>query len=332
MSNSSSSTQPGKTNTESRLVNLPQELYICLIDFLDWQSIAKLRQSCSHFSNLWPKEGLVKLHGQRSERLHKEELSVLRKLEQEYWEQAEQAFLGYHSSSYTSSSLDPDLRARSERYSTSHYELPCYHCLQWLPSRTDSEEFQASSAFTRNMSIGKRNLGCKEALRRICIPCGLRTNVYVRGSRVKHFIICYGCQALFNQREDPRLRRCFGSEHGNKWKPSYYYCSKCLESPDIKNMTGQQFHHELRWKKYEDAMFALMQYRLENGKRQREKRDVPMTNGEGQVSSTSTVSKPRWCPIMKEMRLCGCQTLDAQPFSRIRQQYYIGSMRTWPVK
>lgn len=316
-------------DSQSRMHDLPLELLIHIIDFLDWPSITSLRLTSPKFRILLPSNELEKRYTKCRRALHEEELSCLRRVEKEYWEQAEQSFLGYHSSSYTSSSLDPDIRAYNERCSTNSSRLPCYRCLRWLPSITDLPDFATSSLFSRGMCTGTRNLGAKDALSRICIPCGIRTRLYNKGTCVKRSVVCLSCGVLSSQRTTTNPVK---SRQGQQWKHGWW-CEACLILPEVENLTHQQLWHEFRWKKYEESMIRGKQYRLEKGKRLRQEQCGTESNADESKPIKIQSQKFRWCPIMKEMRLCGCQTLEKQAFSNAWQNKpYVGIGRTWSVR
>ncbi|KAK5088536.1 hypothetical protein LTR05_002756 [Lithohypha guttulata] len=298
-------------NAQGRLACLPPELQLYLIDLLDWPSLTALRLASSTFHSLLPKPQLRKAHILRATHLHHEELNALHRLEKEYWEQAEESFLGYHSSSYSSSSLDPDLRATGERYTCSTDKLPCYRCLKWLPSiTTDDTGFRDRSMFTRGMCTVSRDLGAKQAESRVCIPCGMRTGLYKKGSRVKHSTVCYECGKLA---EAPESLSWSWRDPKTTWKVKVY-CGVCLDRPEVVAQTVEQYRHERRWRRYEDGMAAGKQARLERGKSVREEADIVLKQLVLSVKDREAVvdgnrGKRRYCPVMKEMRLCSCAGL-----------------------
>lgn len=290
--------------------SLPPELQLQLIRCLDWPALTALRQASLRFYTLLPLEKLRHEHIARAADVKDQETATLKRLEQDYWEQAEQSFLGYHNSSYTSSSLDPDLRADSERITCAYSTLPCYRCLQWLPSLTDDASFESRCAFSRGMCTGNRNLGAKLASSRICIPCGIRKGQYRRGSRVKNSAICLSCGKLADPPDtfawswgDPRMT----------WKLKVY-CRGCLVLPAVVELTIEQFEHEKKWSRYERGMLASKQARLEKGRLLREEagivlRQLALSMKDSNAVPEPTCGKKRFCPIMKEMRLCRCSML-----------------------
>ena len=313
------------------LTSLPLELLIYLLDFLEWPSIAALRLASQHFSNALPRQNLMKYHKLLSTVAFDDEVALLKGIEKEYWEQAEESFLGYHSSSYTSSSLDPDLRAHSERYSCTTSSLPCYHCLRWLPSITESPGFEVESMFSRGMCTGSRNLAGKQARSRICIPCGLRTGLYCKGGRVKKSVICFRCGMLAEPKDKGSW---FWRDPKETWKLGVY-CRMCLELPSVICENREQYYHEKRWRKHELTMAAREQNRLERGRRIREEKQIldeheiilVTTNG---FFDLQKLTGKRHCPIMNELRLCGCRTLAQHNFFPTYDQPYAGTRKTWP--
>lgn len=283
------------------LSGLPNELLIHLSEFLDWQSLKRFRSLSRRFFDLIPKDSLRKYHAVQSRILYEEENLLLKEITKFYWEEAEESFLGYHSSSYTSSSLDPDLRAHEERLTCTHHKLPCYHCLSWKPSLTDSPTFENLSAFSRGMSTGSRNLGSKHASTRICIDCGIRTRLYNRGTVVKHSAVCNSCRELT---APFRLNNVYLRFDGPDWL-SRYLCHNCCANSKYSNLTMEQYAHESRWEKYEKSMTDGKMYRLEKGRGLRGQATINGPN-DGQVLENKSYVKPRYCPVMKEMRLCNC--------------------------
>lgn len=286
--------------TAPTLINLPQELHIYLLDFLDWQSITKLRLTTSYFANILPPDTLIKHHAKLTAVLYHEELAKERQIQKDFWEAAEQSFLGYHSSCYTSSSLDPDLRAHGDRYSCTSTHLPCYRCLQWLPSVTDEPHFAAKSAFSRGRSVCRFNLAGKDAIRRICITCGIRSGMYPKGSKVKHSVVCKRCGVLGDSKDTWTWR---WSDPRRTWQVSLY-CQSCCDHEDIVRQTLGMFMHEQRWSRYEEGMTKGKLYRLEKGKKLREERGLICRTTEEFGGTVN--AKPRYCVTMKEMRLCNC--------------------------
>lgn len=287
------------------LIDLPSELLIYLIDFLDWPSITSLRSTSPRLRDLINQKTLLKQYSICAAALLIEEYALLRKIEQEFWEAAEESFQGYHSSSYTSSSLDPDLRAYEEPYKCLHTKLPCYHCLRWLPSPTDEAKFATESMFSRGRSTGRFNLGGRDAMKRICIPCGMRTKLYPRGTRVKHSVVCARCGVLAGPLEDWAW---FWKDPKKTWQMSYY-CRECLAVPSVVTQTLEQYRHEKMWRKYEDGMRQGKRYRLEKGARLRQERAMtpglelaswgPVNNDE-----VDAKARKRYCAVMQEKRLC----------------------------
>jgi hypothetical protein len=290
------------------LTSLPNELLIHLSEFLDWPSLKHIRSSSKQLAELIPKDVLPKYHARQSRFLHDEEDSLYKDITQAYWEEAEESFLGYHSSSYTSSSLDPDLRAHEESLKCIYHKLPCYHCLTWKPSPTDSPAFENSSAFSRQMSTGWRNLGSRDAKSRICIDCGIRTRFYNKGTMVKHSAVCYACGALTAPiKPGMKTRSRFYDE---PWQAGWL-CSSCCTDSKYASLTRKQFQHEQRWEKYEASMQAGKLYRLTKGKELR----LGMTEAHQNLGDLSlreqsgpeqSYKKPRYCKVMKEMRFCHC--------------------------
>jgi len=286
-------------------VDLPPELLIYLIDFLDWPTLTSLRSANSCFQDFVDQKTLLKQHKVCARALLIEEHALLRQIEKDFWEAAEESFQGYHSSSYTSSSLDPDLRAYEERYKCLHTSLPCYHCLRWLPSLTDEAKFATESDFSRGRSTGSFNLGGKDAMKRICIPCGMRTKLYPKGTRVKHSIICVRCEVLDRAREDWAWS---WKDPKRTWQMSHY-CRECLDAPSVMTQTQEQYYHERMWGKYEDSMRRGKRYRLEKGARLRQERGLmqvmEMGNfGPVNIDEVDAKARKRYCAVMQEKRLC----------------------------
>ncbi len=291
------------------LFDLPLELLIYLIDFLDWPSLMSLRLSNSKLRDLLDQKTLLKHHKICAEALLREERTLLRQIEKEFWEAAEESFQGFHSSSYTSSSLDPDLRAYEERYKCVHTSLPCYHCLKWLPSLTDDAKFATESAFSRGRCTasfrGSFNLGGRDAHKRICVPCGIRTKLYPPGTRVKHSVICARCSTLEGPLENWAW---LWSDPRRTWQTKLY-CRECLNVQNVMAQTKEQYFHERKWKKYEDAMREGKRYRLEKGAKLRKERGiVPTEHAQLTVDEVDAKARKRFCTVMQETRLCyACQ-------------------------
>lgn len=290
---------------EMSLSDLPNELLLHLVSFLNWSSLKRVRVSSRLFFELIPKDKLTGYHATQSSILHEQELLLLKEKTQFYWEEAEESFLGYHSSSYTSSSLDPDLRAESEKYKCLHHELPCYRCLQWKCSFSDSPAFEKSSAFSRSMITQSRNLGCSKSSTRTCIDCGIRSGFYKRRISLKSSLRCYSCGDLI---DCTPWRWHF--DETRPWQPRWL-CTPCCTDPKYSEITLEQFMHELRWEKYEAAMTAGKAYRLEKGRMLRNKETTDPPSGKIERASKDRVvlhnyEKPRFCPVMQERRFCKC--------------------------
>lgn len=296
-----------KDRNDMHLSDLPNELLIHLINYLDWPSLKCVRLTSRSFSELIPKGSLAKIHTHRSHVLHEQELLLLQEKTELYWEEAEESFLGYHSSSYTSSSLDPDLRAELDKLNCVHHELPCYHCLSWKCSMTDDPQFEKFSAFSRRMITASRNLGSKNSSTRICIDCGIRSGLYTKGVMLKHSARCRVCGDF----TEPMTRNAQRPDRMEKvgWQPKWL-CMSCCTDSKYSKLTLEQFRHELRWEKYEAAMTASKAYRLEKGKELRDK-EVPngiLSNGIRTRENHRQYEKPRFCPVMHERRLCHCSS------------------------
>jgi len=299
------------------LVDLPSELLISLIDFLDWPCLTSLRLTNSRFQEVIDKKTLLKQHDLCAKALLANEHVLLRQFEKEFWEAAEESFQGYHSSSYTSSSLDPDLLAYEDRLKCTHTSLPCYHCLRWLPSLTDEAKFATESAFSRGRSTRTFNLAGKHATERICIPCGMRTKLYPKGTRVKHSVICARCETLAGPLENWAW---FWKDPKKTWQMSYY-CRVCLDTPSVINQTLEQYRHEKKWRKYEDGMRNGKRYRLEKGARLRQERGILLVKTQGSLAAADVdgidaKAGKRYCPVMQEKRLCAVHVKKCQMHAR----------------
>lgn len=167
-----------------QLDELPVEILHIISQSLDWTSLLALRLTNHVFANVYPSTSLERHRTRCVKDLFSAELQQLQKIEQDFWEAAEESFQGYHSSSYSSSSLDPDLRAHQERYQCLSNHLACYHCLRWLPSPTNEAGFSTQSCFSRGRSTLDFDLGGKKAQGRMCISCCVRLKIYPRESQL----------------------------------------------------------------------------------------------------------------------------------------------------
>lgn len=316
------------------LQDLPRDIHFCILDCLDWQSVKAIRLTSPIFASLVSKDQLEQKHSFCNDALHKEEIALTRRLEKEYWESAEQAFLGYHSNYYYSSSHDPDLDAIARASTCSSDILPCYVCLRWLPSSTSTTKFATQSQFSRTRSTLAFDLGGKRARDRFCIACGFRRGLYVPGTIVKRSIVCLNCGKL----GDPVPECTYPWAPGPNWWKGYL-CGPCFRSDTVKKLTIEQYEHERLYGKYDLGLRKGKQYRTEKGQRLREERGITL------VSTTTTemvqdevkriehsISKPNkgrdrhgllpsfgdrgpnagYCPIMRDLRFCFCSGYHPQ--------------------
>lgn len=127
---------------------------------------------------------------------------------------------------------------------------------------------------------------------------------------MKNCAICLSCGKLADPPEtfswswrDPRMT----------WKVKVF-CQGCLVLPGIVELTCEQFEHERKWSRYENGMAESKQMKLERGRRLREEAGIVLKQLALSVRDSSAVvdagrGKKRICPVMKEMRLCGCSML-----------------------
>ena len=297
---------------------LPTELLSLISTHLIcWPSLKSLRQTNSLFSTLLPFSALKSHYTTIRAHIHITERSHRTQIEQEFWEAAEESFQGFYASSWSSSSLDPDIRAHAESKTCLSSTLPCYRCLQWLPSHTDSPAFEAKSAFSRGMCTGTRDLGGSKALERMCIACGVKMGVYALGTIVKHSVVCFRCGRLGEPGCGMAKRRKM-REGGERWRNDWF-CVECCELTEVLTLTEKQLWHELRWRKYEDAMVEGKKRRQSKGlllraeteqcldlKRITDRKVTSSHSDPVSVAQVAAFVKPRYCPVMFEMRLCHC--------------------------
>lgn len=313
---------------------LPRDIHFCLLDYLDWQSITAIRLTSRAFASLLSKEQLKQQYSYYHEALYKEEIALTRRLEDEYWESAEQAFLGYHSNYYYSSSHDPDLDAIAKASTCSSDILPCYVCLRWLPSSTSTTKFATESQFSRTRSTLAFDLGGKRARDRFCIACGFRRGLYTRGIFVKRSIVCLNCGRL----GDPVPECKYPWAPGPDWWKGYL-CGLCFRSENVKKLTIEQYEHERLHGKYNLGLRKGKQYRIEKGQRLREERGITLMSNMTTEAPQEEIKEPHnqiskrnkgrdrhglpisfgdrgpnagYCPIMLDLRFCFCSGYHPQ--------------------
>lgn len=306
------------------LQNLPHDIHVCILVFLDWQSVKALRLSCQIFTSLLPKEQLESQRTLCATLVHWQETELLRLVEAEYWEAAEQAFLGLNYSGF-SSSHDPDLAAILKRRTCSSDLLPCYFCLRWLPSSTADNKFATESCFSRTRSTMEFDLGGKRAKSRNCIECGFRKGMYHRGTVVKQSYVCLGCGKMGDPIPGWKPFRALDSHRW--WRGSF--CQTCFDDPEICNMTAEQLWHERHFGKYDRGLKNGKIYRMQKGQVLREKKGIniklEIERGQGSQSEQKDCADPAtgrdrkghppskdrgpnagYCHVMDEMRFCYC--------------------------
>lgn len=307
---------------------LPQDIHLCLLEYLDWQSIKAIRLTTRAFASLLSKDQLKQQYALCQEFLYNEEMALTRRLEHEYWEAAEQAFLGYHSNYYYSSSHDPDLDAIAKASSCSSDTLPCYMCLRWLPSSTSAAKFATESRFSRTRSTLAFDLGGKRARDRFCIDCGLLKGLYIRGTMVKRSVVCLNCGEL----GDPIPKRTYPWAPGPYWWKGYL-CGTCFKTDSVKKLTYEQYEHERLYGKYDVGLRKGKEYRREKGRRTREEGGIEIPSDPTPIvirDNTEQADNKLWkrntgrdrhgllpsfgdrgpnagyCPVMRDLRFCFC--------------------------
>lgn len=285
------------------LQSLPQDIHFCLLQFLDWQSLVALRKTCSAFAILTTKEQLRHQHALRTAQMYDEEQALVSRMEAEFWELAEQVFLGLHPNYFQSSTGDPDLEAISKRWSCSSDILPCYICLRWLPSTTSVTRFATESQFSRSRSVLQFDLGGKRSRDRFCIPCGFRKGTYLRGTVVKRSVVCLHCGQL----GDPIPNRTYIWAPGSSWWRGYF-CEACFRTDGVVKLTHEQYVHERRYGKHDAGLKRGKEYRMDKGRMLRKERGIENEKDQKEQLSAAIHRGPNasYCPIMRERRFCSC--------------------------
>lgn len=164
-----------------------------------------------------------------------------------------------------------------------------------------------------------------DALKRVCIECGMRSGMYPRGSKVKHSVVCRRCGVLGEPKDTWTWR---WSDPRRTWQVSVY-CQGCCDAAEVVGLTWNMYMHEQRWGKYERGMNRGKAYRLEKGRRLREESAVVGKKGEEVAVANTDERKPRYCITMKERRLCDCHPDTG--FELLRNPPYLGPQtpRLW---
>ena len=286
---------------------LPPELLRPLLDNLDWTSVKTLRQSCRAFGhNLMPKPLLLGIYYNCAERLHHEEKGRLKAIEVHdqdsniHFPDAEEYYLNAHSSSSGSRSLhDPDLIAEAQAKLCASDILPCYTCLRWLPSYTD-RRFAGQSSFTRARSTGVFDLAASHCRGRVCIECGMRAGVYVRGNIVKHSVICRQCGRLGVELQ----KEAWGGPRRNVSWQAYVFCEMCQNKGEgeIDGLAKLQLLHAMRFGKYERGILAGRMRRAMEGKKRRAEAGIV----DGEAENKLVMLQGELCPVTGGPQLCYC--------------------------
>lgn len=273
------------------LLALPPELFHHTLSFLDWDSIISFL--CT---NRFVTEHIIS----------KSEIALLRR-------QCRAGLMTWESSEREKRDwpLEPNPRRLVWYDQPEHMNgwlrdletLPCYTCLRQVPLRR----------FTRGMMAGGHALGQKDAGRRVCIACGVRTNIYTGGCKMAcAYAVCIKCGHLMNTRkgwllheEDLRVvkpretNRRFDREllFGDSammasrrfwwWK----YSHECFECVLERGWTAQElFSKKIRLQevkdRYAQGMIASMERRLKEGRAIRARLGV----GEPQTAVPDTVA------------------------------------------
>lgn len=315
--------------------SLPRDLHFCILAFLDWPSLTSLRLTCHTFAWLISKDRLQIQHALCAAHVFAEEEKMRRHLDAVAWEDLEQYFSGCQFSNYAPHH-DPDLAALDRKRSCSSSLLPCYVCLRWLPSATSDDRFASASHFSRTRSTLEFDLGGKRARERNCISCGLKKGMYLRGTFVKHNVVCVNCGNLGAPMPD---RLHFRSLPKTIWWKGVY-CEPCFHDPAVGKVDAAEYFHELRWARYENGLKRGKEYRLENGRKLRDALGVTIAPEEAvahreweeRALSKPTTGRNRhgyppskergpnagYCPTMGEMRFCFCGGWE--PPYRVRNQ------------
>lgn len=316
----SSSSTSSTTNTTTlkpkpklNLLILPLELLDHILSYLPWPSLTTLRLTHSLFPHtLLPSSALPTLHSTQQTLTYALEIHHLRTTH------------GYTNPHYTGFAQGWDLSPFTSLSPT----LPCYHCLQWLPSATDAT--LTTSAFSRGMAVGKRDLGQEKCRSRVCVTCGVRCGIYRPGGRVCHRPVCVKCGKLgervpvesWGYVGQPGYARSYGGDgqgpesrllNGMEVR-RYLFCADCVSAGKVPR-TRVEFEHEKRWKRYEKGMERGKMYRLEKGRRLRAERGIAVIDEQHEKRNEHAgdvlvaVYQPKHvCPVMKEKRICTCWT------------------------
>lgn len=223
----------------SLFLELPPEIHLRICDFIPRPSLKNLRLASQRTAAFLSERDLVRQHQRCCTETLEQEHEIRRNLIRA-----------------AVTNLILDLLSAVRR-------LPCYKCLQWKPG---ADKLLETSAFTRRMSIFNGDVGSPEAVKRLCIDCGIQTGFYGRGCRVGYRMMCRGCHKKLSKlpggswpkKQDPNI----------DWK-EFKYCVDCLEMGGL-HKSKFQWQHEMRWGKYERGIREGRLYRDEKGRVLRE--------------------------------------------------------------
>lgn len=299
----------------SRLLSLPNEIHALVLSFLPWRSLLALRLTHSHFfTELLPTQTLPSHHTVRHAATRAAEIAQLHAL-------------GYSNRNWT---------GFTQGWGTTHLlslnpTLPCYVCLRWLPAATNTTRLTLC-AFTRAMATTRHDLAQSQSHRRVCIECGIRRGLYVRGNRVGHRPICYGCGALgielaWMSFADTKTKQYVATRLSKGVELRlHYFCPGCVErdrdnganvgeAGKVVPDTEWEFRHWRFWNKYEKGRAEGKRYRLENGRRLRAERGI-VTSQDRDENVDSLLEPPHVCPLLKRKRWCQCWQGDDGPLGK----------------
>merc|ERR1711964_323281 len=81
-------------------------------------------------------------------------------------------------------------------------------------------------------------------------------------------------------------------------------CVTCRAVPKVAQLSELQFRHEMFWGRYEKGMRQGKEARVSRGMKRRAELGIKDGTGGPSVGGAGKVG--RWCPVMREIRLCSC--------------------------
>ena len=160
--------------SRSRLIALPPEILIDIVQRLHYTALENLRRTCLFCWELPSVTVIQRAKAQYVDRLISKERAEA--IQQELAKRIHGCWPDpYH--------IHANVNALEDR-------LHCFTCLSYL----------TKDRFTRAQQMGKRSLGHKQASRRFCIACGVKEQRWARGSILKarrgRLILCVCCRRL----------------------------------------------------------------------------------------------------------------------------------------